>query len=506
MKNKTKKALLCVAASLWLVVGGGVRVAHADEPTGGAGADFMASPSAEGGTKGPSFWSKLRLTGYLKNETAFRVREPRSITKIRNIAYLNAQYPFSSNVKFNYTGWAYYDLAYDLFDYRTIAARSERNVREPLVFVETLDQEKDSPVAATRELYFDLFLKNLDIRVGKQYVVWGVLEGVRITDEINPLDFRELILPDLLDFRIPLWTLKMDHYRGNTAFQFLWIPDIKFHKPAPRGSEWELLQEIRDDRGNVLTKYPKSFALENSEIGLKASTNVWDTELSMSYFYTWDDYPVIFRSIDLRPSTTPLNPMLFPTYTRISMYGGTAVKQVGPVIVKGEAAYVTGKYFGLKNTVDRNGDGFLDNEGELKRDHIRWGLGLDFNVLGMDISPIFTQWVILKYDPELIQSRNDSSFSIFGRKEFPRYSATAQFLWIYLINMRESLLKPKVTYQVTDKLQVGVGMDIFWGKSGFFGDPGGGTSFLVAATQQRPQFFGNFHNNDRIYMEFKYSF
>ena len=203
------------------------------------GKDFSVSSGLDDEKKNqPSFWSKWRFTGYLKNETAYRVREPRSITKIRNIAYLNAQYTFGKAMKFNYTGWAYYDLAYDLFDYRTIVARSERNAQEPLVFVETLAREKDSPVAATRELYLDFFLKNVDIRIGKQYVVWGVLEGVRITDEINPIDFRELILPDLLDYRIPLWTVKVDHYRGDTTYQFLWIPEIKFHKPAPLGSEW----------------------------------------------------------------------------------------------------------------------------------------------------------------------------------------------------------------------------------------------------------------------------
>lgn len=474
---------------------------------GAAGQDFTVSGGLDSDKKDKeSFLSKWRFTGYLKNETAYRVREPRSITKIRNIAYLNAQYPFNTSIKFNYTGWAYYDLAYDLFDYRTIAARSERNVQEPLVFVETLEHEKDSPVAQTRELYLDFFLKNLDIRVGKQYVVWGVLEGVRITDEINPIDFRELILPDLLDYRIPLWTVKLNHYRDdNTTYELIWIPEIKFHKAAPRGSEWELLQEIRDEQGTVLTKYPESFALENSEVGVKVNSNILDTEVSLSYFYTWDDFPVIFRTA--RVDQTPNNPpIMYPTYTRISMYGATAVKQLGPVIVKTEAAYVTGKYFGLKNTVDRDGDGYTDFNGELRRDHLRWGVGLDFNLYGMDFSPGYTQWVISDYDDGLIQPQNDSSFSLFTRKEFPQNSAVFQFLWIYLINMDESLVKPKLTFQVTDKLQVAAGLDLFFGKSGFLGDAGNSAANLVAAAQQRPQFLGNFHNNDRMYMEFKYSF
>jgi len=500
---KAIKIVRCAVALWAAALMGNHQFAFADEAKE-QGADFgVAAGEGDVQKEKSSIWSKLSVSGYLKNETAYRFREPRSITKIRNILYVNAQYPFTSNVKFNYTGWAYYDLAYDLFDYRTIAARPQRDAQQPLVFVENLEHEKDSPVAATRELYFDVFLKNLDIRLGKQYVVWGVLEGVRIVDEVNPVDFRELILPDLLDYRISQWTLKMDHYRGDTTYQFLVIPDVQFHKSAPRGSEWELLQEIRDNFGTVLTKKPQSFKLQNSEVGLKATTNIFDTEVSLSYLYTWDFFPTVFRTIRLDKQE---DPVLYPTYTRISMYGGTAVKQLGPFILKGEAAYVTGKYFGLKNTVDRNNDGYLDSNGELKRDHIRWGMGLDFNIKGLDLSPGVTQWIILNHDPELIQARNDSSFNLFGRKEFPQHSAVAQFLWIYLINMKESYLKPKVTFQVTDKLQVGVGMDIFWGKKGFFGDPGGGISPIVAATQQRPQFLGYFHDNDRIFMDFKYSF
>ena len=99
-----------------------------------------------------SFLSDVQLSGYLKNETAYRYRTPRSFTKIRNIAYLNAKYPYSSRVKFNFSGWAYYDLAYDLFDYDTIAARFQRNSNEPLAYLVTLPKEKDLAGAEIRDL------------------------------------------------------------------------------------------------------------------------------------------------------------------------------------------------------------------------------------------------------------------------------------------------------------------------------------------------------------------
>lgn len=446
-----------------------------------------------------SLWSDLRLSGYLKNETAYRLREPRSITKIRNIGYLNAQYPFGDRVDFNFSGWAYYDLAYDLFNYETIAARLERNSEEPLAFVENLAQEKDSPVAQIRELYFDIAYDKLDLRIGKQYVIWGVLEGVRIVDEVNPMDFRELILPDLIDYRISLWTLKLDYYADAGDVQILWIPDLQFHEPAPPGSEWELLQEVPG------TRKPEGWKLENSEFGIKFDTYLASTELSFSYFYTWDDFPVIFRTVKIGASANE-GPVFFPSYTRISMYGMTAVRPVGEYILKGELAYVEDKFFGRSNIADANNDGFVDTNGEAQKDHIRWGIGVDFLAFGWDVAVGAMQWIILDYEPNLIQDRADTSFNVFVRREFPQYALTVQGLWIYLQQMNESYMKPKAIFQLSDRFQVAVGLDLFDGAKSDFGLSTVTAQGQFNADVQRAQFLGNFHNNDRIFFEFKYSF
>jgi hypothetical protein len=219
--------------------------------------------------------------------------------------------------------------------------------------------------------------------------------------------------------------------------------------------------------------------------------------------YTWDDFPVIFRHVLLNQS---IDPQFFPTYTRISMYGATFVKQLESSILKGEVAYVTGKYFAVADA-DENHDGWLDDNGEFQRDHIRWGLGLDFNWLGMDISPSIVQWVILDYDPVIIQDQFDTSVNVFVRKEFPASSSTFTFLGIYLINMREAYLKPKWAFRITDRFQIAAGMDVFFGRASQFGVSGIlDASGNVVEPEQQAQFLGNFHDNDRVFMEFKYSF
>ncbi len=149
----------------------------------------------------------------------------------------------------------------------------------------------------------------------------------------------------------------------------------------------------------------------------------------------------------------------------------------------------------------------MDHEGEVQRDHIRWGLGLDFNLWKTDFSPGIVQWIILDYLPAIIQDEYDTSFNIFIRKELPQHGAVFELLGIWPINMAEFYMKPKITFNVTEHFQVATGMDLFWGdpsRAGVVVE--GGRATEIVEVEQQFQFFGNFDQNDRLFMEFKYSF
>jgi hypothetical protein len=334
-----------------------------------------------------------------------------------------------------------------------------------------------------------------------------VFDGIRITDEINPLDFRELVLPDLLDYRIPLWSLKLDFYHGNDSWQFLWIPDIRFHKPAPRGSEWELLQEVSGVTASgqeYHTTYPRTMTFSNSEYGVRYKTNLLGAQLGLSYFHTWDDFPVVFRSVKIDSS---IDPEFYPTYTRINIFGATLVKPLAETILKAELAWIPDKYFGLDRDIDNDNDGYLDGDGVVKLKHYRWALGLDFNLWGTELSPAISQWFILNYQKGLIQDKNDTSLTLFARKPIPEHGLVLQMLMIALVNMNELYIKPKISFDVSDQFKIAMGMDLFYGLKSKLGvSATGGAVTTLTAVEQSAQFFGNFHNNDRIFVEFKYTF
>ena len=80
--------------------------------------------------------------------------------------------------------------------------------------------------------------KKLDVKIGRQIVVWGPLFNLRVTDVLNPVDFRLPGLTDLDDLRLPVTMLKLDYFLGNWDLSGMWIPEIRFSKRPVFGSDF----------------------------------------------------------------------------------------------------------------------------------------------------------------------------------------------------------------------------------------------------------------------------
>ena len=149
------------------------------------------------------------------------------------------------------------------------------------------------------ELYADFFAGDFDIRIGRQQVVWGEADGLRINDIINPQDFKEFILPDYIDSRIPLWMARINYYYKDFTFEGIIIPDFKRNRFARHGSEWEFFREPAP--GMILIRQKEnrkpSESFNDWEWGIRIFRMMNEWELSWSYFYTWDDIPTYHRIV-----------------------------------------------------------------------------------------------------------------------------------------------------------------------------------------------------------------
>lgn len=451
---------------------------------------------------------RLTLTGYLRNETAYRVIRPTTgISKALNILSLEPRYAVQSNAILAARVRAFHDAVYDLEDIDTISPRrgpqtiltenltdagqitrlTVRNVRE--VAIRKGDIE-------LRELYLDIHTRRMDLRVGKQIVRWGVVEGARVTDEINALDFQEFILREVVDRYIPAWMVKADYYFPALSVEAIWIPDLQFHKPAPRNTEWEQFQLLEN-----LEPPPTDYignpaqALANSEWALKLSGLVGGWDLSVSHFYTWDDFPTAFRAVaglglfGIAPKV-----VFVPRYSRLRSWGATASKSIGRLVVNGEAAYIQGKFFGTKfGNILEEIQRFQATLGEIQKDFVKYALGLDGTLGGIDVSIEILQQFIPRWEPRLIVPQSDTVYALFGRTELFNAVVTPQLLILFFVTDNDWLLRPRVDYNVTDRARVTFGADLLFGE---IGGPLPGEFHFV----------GFFRNNSRVFLEVTYGF
>lgn len=73
-----------------------------------------------------------------------------------------------------------------------------------------------------REAYIDSSLGGWGLRLGKQQVVWGTADGIKLLDVINPTDYRHFVQDSMEDSRIPVWMANIERNLGDAgSVQFI---------------------------------------------------------------------------------------------------------------------------------------------------------------------------------------------------------------------------------------------------------------------------------------------
>lgn len=158
--------------------------------------------------------AEVEFSGYLKNETSFFVREGQITNQAKTMLDEDEHNAFDV-LKFQ--NQARFFLNGDLgessswhadinFIYNTEPDRQFWRGNELYTAYDYL-----------RELYLDSELAGWSLRLGKQQVVWGTADGIKLLDIINPTDFRELNQDTMEDSRIPLWMLNAERDIGDTG-------------------------------------------------------------------------------------------------------------------------------------------------------------------------------------------------------------------------------------------------------------------------------------------------
>ncbi len=119
-----------------------------------------------------------------------------------------------------------------------------------------------------RELYVDTYFADWSLRLGKQQVVWGTADGIKLLDIINPTDFRELNQNSMEDSRIPIWMINAEKNIGDSSNLQLIVSQVEENKipglnPNDDSGHPFMMKGVETISGNVNGFYHVAPALSN---------------------------------------------------------------------------------------------------------------------------------------------------------------------------------------------------------------------------------------------------
>ena len=159
-----------------------------------------------------SFMDELEISGELKNESAVFTKSGQTIGQATSTTDTTTNN--SSGDLYKSENTARFFINGDVGEEGS-SFHAELNLRYDTEGTDGYKGAKSySQHDLLRELYVDTEVGNEDnpisIRAGKQQVVWGTADGMKLLDVINPTDYREMAQNTMEDSRIPVWMLNAE--------------------------------------------------------------------------------------------------------------------------------------------------------------------------------------------------------------------------------------------------------------------------------------------------------
>ena len=176
--------------------------------------------------------------------------------------------------------------------------------------------------------------ERLDIKFGRQVVVWGKSDTIRVTDVLNPLDLREPGIIDIEDLRLPVTMTRLDYYIGDWSATGIAVHEIRFNKNPEYGNDF----------------YPGAAPPPHED---KPGLDIGHTEYAAAINGIFSGWDISFYGADYYNDTAHvqivspgLPPVVKQKHARLKMLGTAFNIATGNWLLKTEAAWIDGfKFF-----------------------------------------------------------------------------------------------------------------------------------------------------------------
>ncbi len=335
-----------------------------------------------------------------------------------------------------------------------------------------------------KEAYFEWFLKNYDLRIGHQKIIWGRANGTFITDIITPVDLREFLTVSAEDIRFGITSFNAIRYFGDNSFQLVVAPFFQRDLLPDADSRWFPAQQISSTFSPipVTTDYPEqNFQIDDIQIALRYSLfspTFADFDL---FLMRWTHpTPAYDISLGVQSLPEPFSIELVESYESSWMSGASTAIEIHPkLFLLGEALFVEKKLFtaipssitnefnsetdfqdllDILSSVDFN-DGFL-----VTKPWIHSMAGIRTEIFQTTIDAQFFVEGIFDYEDEIIQEEFYKYVSLLSTKSFLRDRIQLITLSRYNIDTEDFWFQLQGQYELNDNLQLTVGTNLFGGE------------------------------------------
>lgn len=303
-----------------------------------------------------------------------------------------------------------------------------------------------------REAYFDYAGAALEIKAGRQIVIWGVSDGIRITDLISPMDYTEFMANDYDDMRVPVNAVNLKIPGESFSAEMIFVPVPEFFvMPEGKDNPWtaELPSRTRMDLGDTPER-----RLKNSEWGGRARFFLEDLDFTLSALHTFNKSPVNVASYDASSDSV----LISGVYESMEVFGADISLPAGEFVFRAEAA----EYFGEALATD--------DASSVKRRNT-------FNALGGIDWYAGNNWTLMlqymhKYIADhrksLKQDKNVSMVTARVSKELLNNTLKLVLYGMLDVNEWGFYARATADYLLNDQITLSLGADRFGGNGGTF--------------------------------------
>jgi len=335
------------------------------------------------------------------------------------------------------------------------------------------------------EAFLDIYFDDFDLRLGKQIITWGKADAANPTNNLTPTDYSNL----LDDENIGAVAVNFNYYWNDWNLQLVGVPGFTPTRLPPGDTRFALVPR----HGITVIEEPllpfpllvpvedprlPSNTVDNVQFGARLQTTYRGWDFSVSYYDGINDIPSPTQRLVQTPLPVEIPEAIVPVYNRMRVIGGDFATTFDQWGFHGEAAQ-------------------LVFDGDREDSRFQYVIGFDYTK--SDIIFDHDLFVIMEYVGEDVttEGKGFDSGSALDRVLVSAVAAniTYKFNEYTKFELKSAVdfyqgddyyIQPQLVHQMTDEFEITLGFDILGGP--------------------RDTFFGQFRDNDRVFVKLKYAF